>query len=536
MSYIALYRKWRPLSFDDVIEQTHITQTLKNSILTNRIAHAYLFCGSRGTGKTSLAKIFARAVNCIASNNGNPCNVCNICNGILSETILDVIEIDAASNNGVDNIREIRDEVIYTPSIAKYKVYIIDEVHMLSSGAFNALLKTLEEPPAHVIFILATTEPHKLPATILSRCQKFQFHKISLQGISNQLTKIANKNNVELNIEAANIIANISDGAMRDAISILDQCMSISSENITPQDVLSIIGLPDKTFIENTAMAILEKNIEKILLTIAEVYNEGKDLSYFINQLINFFRDLLIFNIAPNEKNLLKTENYEQFKNHIINKNFLMQILQELSSLETNIKWSSQPKILLETGLIKLCSCESSDLNINLLQKINKLEEELKSLMNNSIKPDISNSKSDVSKKTLPKEPSKNNIAPKITYKNILPLDILPAILKKLKADGKMILYTNMLDCSIVELTVDMIGIVFDLNFSFCKLLISRPENLNILEDIISGILNKNVSVKCLLKSDLESNASKSSASDDNLINKTKSLANNLNISLDIIE
>jgi len=233
MAYQALYRKWSPLTFDDVIGQSHITQTLVNEIVHNRIAHAYLFCGTRGTGKTSTAKIFSRAINCLNNHNGNPCNECEICKGILDGSNMDVVEIDAASNNGVDNIREIRDEVAYAPSKSKYKVYIIDEVHMLSSGAFNALLKTLEEPPSHVIFILATTESHKIPATILSRCQRFDFKRISTDDVVNRLKQIIQKDHINIDDKGLRLIARVSDGSMRDALSILDQCIAFGEQTIT---------------------------------------------------------------------------------------------------------------------------------------------------------------------------------------------------------------------------------------------------------------------------------------------------------------
>jgi DNA polymerase-3 subunit gamma/tau len=229
MSYTALYREWRPLVFEDVVEQEHIVKTLKYSVTAGRIAHAYLFCGTRGTGKTTMAHILSRAINCLNPQNGDPCNECEVCKGILEGSILDVLEIDAASNNSVDNVREIRDEVIYAPSTARYKVYIIDEVHMLSTGAFNALLKTLEEPPSHVVFILATTEPHKLPATILSRCQRFDFRKISVEGIVQRLDKVAHANGITFEKEALRLISRLADGALRDALSIMDQCMSLAA-------------------------------------------------------------------------------------------------------------------------------------------------------------------------------------------------------------------------------------------------------------------------------------------------------------------
>ncbi|HQA57033.1 MAG TPA: DNA polymerase III subunit gamma/tau, partial [Acetivibrio sp.] len=265
MAYLALYRKWRPLVFEDVVEQEHVVKTLRNSINTGRIAHAYLFSGTRGTGKTTMAKIFSRAVNCLNPKDGDPCNECEICKGILNGSLLDVIEIDAASNNGVDNVRELRDEVVYTPSKAKYKVYIIDEVHMLSTGAFNALLKTLEEPPSHVIFILATTEPHKLPATILSRCQRFDFRRISVDSIAKRIEYIAGESGVDIKEDASRLIAKLSDGALRDAISILDQCISLGNKELTYEDVLKVVGLVTDTFIVEVVDNIKNQDVGKVL-------------------------------------------------------------------------------------------------------------------------------------------------------------------------------------------------------------------------------------------------------------------------------
>jgi DNA polymerase-3 subunit gamma/tau len=237
---MALYRKWRPLTFEDVVEQRHIVTTLKNSIKNNTVSHAYLFCGTRGTGKTTLAKIFARAINCPESTDGSPCNKCDTCRGILDGSIIDVVEIDAASNNGVDDVREIKEAVMYVPAVTKYKVYIIDEVHMLSTGAFNALLKTLEEPPQNVVFILATTEPHKLPATILSRCQRFDFKRITMDGLVSRLEIIAKDCGIPFEYSALQLIARLSEGGMRDAISLLDQCISLGKESINREDVVQI--------------------------------------------------------------------------------------------------------------------------------------------------------------------------------------------------------------------------------------------------------------------------------------------------------
>jgi DNA polymerase-3 subunit gamma/tau len=305
MSYIALYRKWRPLVFEDVVEQEHVVKTLKNAVKSARIAHAYLFCGTRGTGKTSMAKIFSRAINCLNPRDGDPCNECDICRGILSGSLLDVIEIDAASNNSVDNIRDIRDEVIYTPSSAKYKVYIIDEVHMLSSGAFNALLKTLEEPPSHAVFILATTEPHKLPATILSRCQRFDFRRIPIESIMGRLDRIAEASGVSLHKEASKLIAKMADGALRDAISILDQCMAVGAKEVSYEDVLTVVGIVNDTFISEIVDAINSKDINHILKMVEKLVMDGKDISKFVSDLVLYYRNLLICKITDKPEEII---------------------------------------------------------------------------------------------------------------------------------------------------------------------------------------------------------------------------------------
>jgi len=286
MAHIALYRKWRPLTFEDVVEQRHIVTTLKNSIKNNTVSHAYLFCGTRGTGKTTLAKIFARAVNCTNPSDGSPCNECMTCKGILDGSILDVIEIDAASNNGVDDVREIKEAVMYVPAVTRFKVYIIDEVHMLSTGAFNALLKTLEEPPANVVFILATTEPHKLPATILSRCQRFDFKRITVKGIEERLKEIAKDCGVSVEDDAIRLIARISEGGMRDAISLLDQCINIGNTTITHKDVIEISGLSATEAVNTFAGAIVDKDVPVALNAIKEAMEQGRDLKPFCNQLI----------------------------------------------------------------------------------------------------------------------------------------------------------------------------------------------------------------------------------------------------------
>ena len=282
MAYTALYRKFRPTTFADVVGQEHITRTLRNQIIADRVGHAYLFNGGRGTGKTSSAKILARAINCLNPKDGEPCNECEICRGALNGSLTDIVEMDAASNNSVEDIRSIREEVNFLPTKAKYRVYIIDEVHMLSPGAFNALLKTLEEPPEHVKFILATTEPQKLPATILSRCQRFDFKRISNEDIIKRLKVVCNESNIEITDSALNIIAVLSEGAMRDALSILERCIQDGENKIDEDKIKDLVGIPKIAFVNSITEAIIDYDIDKALKSMDDILNEGKDLNNFL--------------------------------------------------------------------------------------------------------------------------------------------------------------------------------------------------------------------------------------------------------------
>ncbi|MBQ6894387.1 MAG: DNA polymerase III subunit gamma/tau [Clostridia bacterium] len=301
MAYKALYRKWRPDTFDAVIGQNHITDTLRNEILTGHLAHAYLFTGTRGTGKTSTAKILSRAVNCMNPHNGNPCNECECCVKIANELSLDVMEIDAASNTGVDNIRDIIEQLGYLPSMGKYKVYIIDEVHMLSTGAFNALLKTLEEPPSHVIFILATTEVQKIPATILSRCQRFDFKTISVYDIVSNIKKIIESEGINADEDALEYVAFLGDGSMRDSLSIFDQCLAFKNNDITLSDVTNIVGAIDDTVLYDFAKDIAKSDVSSALARFNSCVNSGKNFDNIINGLMQVMREILMFKINSDE-------------------------------------------------------------------------------------------------------------------------------------------------------------------------------------------------------------------------------------------
>ena len=345
MAYQALYRRSRPTTFDDVVGQQHITQTLKNEIVSGRLAHAYLFTGLRGTGKTSTAKIFSRAINCENNSDGNPCNECAICKGILDGSIMDVIEMDAASNNGVENIRDIRDDVIYTASVTKYKVYIIDEVHMLSAGAFNALLKTLEEPPEHVIFILATTEVHKLPATILSRCQRFDFRSITKEDIKGHLTRLASQDGMTIEPDAMDIIANMGDGSMRDAISILDRCIAFGQKELSYNDVINILGAPDNAMCSRIMTDIATGNAYDAVTAVGESVAEGRSPARILDGLMKMTRDMVLSKLSPDgDKNDVEIT-YEK----------LVNCIKVFSETSQNMKYAASPRTILETGILKLC-------------------------------------------------------------------------------------------------------------------------------------------------------------------------------------
>ena len=312
----ALYRSYRPQNFEDVVGQEHIIRTLKNQIENNNVGHAYLFSGTRGTGKTSTAKIFARAVNCENSINQEPCNECEVCRDILNDNVMDVVEIDAASNNSVDDIRELRESVKYSPTKAKYKVYIIDEVHMLSQGAFNALLKTLEEPPSYVIFILATTEPHKIPATILSRCQRFDFKRVTVKDMTDRMKKICNEENIEVEEKALNLIARNSQGALRDALSILDQCISFSDNKIEYKDAVELLGTVNIEQLFEMAQSIIDQDTKRSLQILNEFVVWGKDIRNLINDLIDHFRNLMVCKVSKDLDEIIDYKDLVEIAQH----------------------------------------------------------------------------------------------------------------------------------------------------------------------------------------------------------------------------
>lgn len=389
MSYQALYRVWRPQRFDDVVGQQVITQTLKNAIITNQISHAYLFAGPRGTGKTSAAKIFAKAVNCHHQKDGEPCNQCDICQAITDGTLNDVIEIDAASNNGVEEIRDIRDKVKYAPTQADYKVYIIDEVHMLSTGAFNALLKTLEEPPANVIFILATTEPHKIPLTILSRVQRFDFHRISPQDIFERMKYILDEKQFKYEDKALWVIANAAEGGMRDALSILDQVLSFSDDHVKLDDALLVTGSVTKQLMQSYFMQVVQHQSPEALKTMDQILAQGKDGQRFIEDLISFIRDILLYQESPDLIQVaatgLKEEDFQALS-QVASAQLMYQMIDILNQVQDEMRFTTHPDVYLEVLTIRLSQIDAtiqpSTTNAADEEELNQLKQQVEQLQN----------------------------------------------------------------------------------------------------------------------------------------------------------
>ncbi|HAT4222082.1 TPA: DNA polymerase III subunit gamma/tau [Clostridium perfringens] len=383
MAYKALYREWRPQTFNDVVGQEHITTTLKNQIINERTAHAYLFCGTRGTGKTSTAKVMAKALNCLDLKDGEPCNQCEMCKKINEGLAIDITELDAASNNGVDNIRDIIDDVQYPPQEARFKVYIMDEVHMLSIGAVNAFLKTLEEPPKNVVFILATTDPQKLPITILSRCQRFDFKRISRKDITGRLRKIVTEQGIFCDDKSLDLVARVSDGAMRDSLSILDQAISIGDGKVDYDELVSMLGLVTNDNLFKIVDSIIKRDIESAMEIIEELVLTGKDMTLFIKDLIVHYRNLLMIKVTSNPEEVLDTaeENIEKLKvqGAKLKVEEIMRCIRIVQECDEEAKLSKQARVYLELAVIKMCKIEYDTSKEVMLARINKLEQAIRS-------------------------------------------------------------------------------------------------------------------------------------------------------------
>ena len=381
MSYLALYRKYRSKTFDEIIGQKHITKSLINQIANDQVGHAYLFTGTRGTGKTSIAKIFARAINCETPVNGSPCGKCATCQALMSSINVDILEIDAASNNRVDEIRDLREKVKYPPVVGKYKVYIIDEVHMLTDSAFNALLKTLEEPPEYVVFILATTEVQKLPATILSRCMRFDFKLVSQEDLENHLKYIFKDSGIEYEDEAVSIIASLGAGSVRDTLSIADMCVAYSNNKVTYNSVVEAIGLTDRATLNLLATSVINGDEGELLQNIDKIAKSGKNITQLSKDLVGYVRDLLVVKTCKDYENILKLPKdqlaeLKTLADKATNEK-LIEILTRLSRLDNEYRYTTNPRGLLEITLVSLCKFEMTEL-AELKMKLKVLESKLK--------------------------------------------------------------------------------------------------------------------------------------------------------------
>ena len=509
MAYTALYREWRPRTFNDVVGQEHITTTLKNQVLNNRIAHAYLFCGTRGTGKTSTAKVFAKALNCLNLIDGEPCNQCEMCRKINEGLAIDVTELDAASNNGVDKIRDIIDDVKYPPQEAKYKVYIMDEVHMLSTGAVNAFLKTLEEPPRNVIFILATTDPQKLPITILSRCQRFDFKRINNAEITARLRKIVNDQNVLADERSLNLIARVSDGAMRDSLSILDQAISMGNGNVDYNTVVSMLGLVTNEHLFNLTNAVIQRSVEKSIEIIEDFIYSGKDIYLFIKDLLAHYRNLLMVKVTNNPDEVLdmSEENIALVKEQgtRLRAEEIMRCIRILQEAENNAKLSKQARLYCELAIIKMCKIEYDTSSEVMLTRLNKLEESLRSgnikvtavpkevedINNNKVNTTIKNTS--LKEERITEESINVNSTSRVTINEVK--KSWKDILERFKARREMIISSLIMIGRPVDCSNGIVTVQFDEQNEFAKNRLSDSKNKNIINEVFSEILQDNIKV-----------------------------------------
>ncbi len=550
MGYTALYRKFRPQTFGEMVGQEHITRTLRNQIIANRVGHAYLFNGGRGTGKTTSAKVLARAINCLNPQDGEPCNECEICKSALNGSLTDIVEMDAASNNSVEDIRSIREEVNFLPTKAKYRVYIIDEVHMLSQGAFNALLKTLEEPPEHVKFILATTEPQKLPATILSRCQRFDFKRISDEDIIKRLQIVCEQSNIEITKQALNIIATLSEGAMRDALSILERCMQDGENSIDEDKIKELVGIPKISYIYGITEAIIEYNIDKAMESITMVLDEGKDLNNLLWEIIKYIKDILM--VKTGQKLTIYNEvDFENLKKlaESISKERAIRLINELSKLENDMKSSTQRLIIFQAGIIRLCDKELSSeevgtnkgtgagVNINttdIYSRLEKIENYLRSgggivrsQSNTSKRSGTTRDSSSANANS--KQDSNMNVIAGIG-KNRKPAQYWQDIVSNFKNNGKIMLYTNLIDTNAIEINDMTVGIEFPKGITaFGKSVLEKPENKMEISKQVSVACGKEMQIKYI---DTKQKSSGNMTEEQELSN----FANEFNIPFDVIE
>lgn len=501
MSYTALYRKFRPDSFEDVKGQDHIVTTLKNQIKAQRIGHAYLFCGTRGTGKTTVAKVLAKAVNCENTIDGSPCGTCAICRSISAGASMNVIEIDAASNNGVDNIREIREEVAYRPTSGRYKVYIIDEVHMLSTGAFNALLKTLEEPPSYVIFILATTEVHKIPVTILSRCQKYDFKRITVDTITARMQDLMDQEQVSVEDKALRYIAKAADGSMRDALSLLDQCIAFHlGETLTYDKVLEVLGAVDTEVFSQLLDRVISGDVTGTIHILDDMIVHGKEIGQFVTDFTWYMRNLLLIQTSEHPEDAVDVSTEQllemQEQSGMIDTDTLMRYIRVFSELSSQMRYSSQKRVQVEIALIKLCRPQMETNQDSLLDRLRQLEEKIEEL---SSRPQVQMTPSAQYVQAMPQEVPKKAEKPPVAA---------PEDLQRIRSEWKVIvgqtegMFKNMLSSAVPKYNGQTGENKLYVEFSnpLAQNYVDRPDGKEILEDIIAKRYGKTVEVEMRLK------------------------------------
>lgn len=515
MAYTALYREWRPKRFDEVVGQEHITRTLKNQVKNNRIAHAYLFSGTRGTGKTSTAKIFAKAVNCTNIKDGEPCNECEMCRKINDGLSIDVIEMDAASKRKLEDIKDVIENVKYPPQEGKYKVYIMDEVHMLTQEAVNAFLKTLEEPPSNVIFILATTDPQKLPVTIISRCQRFDFRRIKNNDVFKRLRRIVDEKGVFADDKSLNTIARMCDGAMRDALSILDEAISMGGGKVEYENIVNMLGLVTNEHLIELMDNIIEKDIESSMKVVDDVVLSGKDIYGFIREVIIHLRNLLMVKVSQNPEETLdmSEENINLLKEQApkIMVEEIMRDIRILQDAEEQSKWAKQSRIFLELAVIKMCRIEYDTSKEVILARLNKIEDMVKNrgtVLQSQSTPKESVNKRKIEENSIRKEKpeeSKSVILEENSNSKLTLGDVKKSwkdILETFKSRRHMVLFAALTTGEIVNCKNGIITIKYGKDYAFNKKRLEKSENKKIVEDIFSEIFKERVYIKYQIEND----------------------------------
>jgi len=531
VAYQAIYRRWRPTTFDDVVGQEHVTKTLKNQIINHSTAHAYLFCGTRGTGKTSTAKILARAVNCLNPQNGNPCNACSVCKGLLDESILDVTELDGASKNKVENIRDLIDDVVFLPTVARKKVYIIDEVHMVTQQAFNALLKTLEEPPEHVMFILATTELNKVPITVLSRCQQFDFRRITNGDISARMQSILAADGAFAEPAALSLIAELGDGSMRDALSVLDKCMGAADDMLTYDDVGKIVGIADNDALYSLSQAIAAGDTKASLEQLDDIIEKGKELGLFADRLMKYLRDILVVKVTGNAKAFLNTS--EENSKHIealtelFSKQRLIRSIDLLCELSAQVKYSGFSRALYEVAVLKMCEPEMEKTQAALLDRISVLESRLKNGVllpamptpekqdTVAVKPNAQPVEEQSSQEEMPQEATQSGVdqtapqaeaetdaATPMQQKPVALGDAdaatrWPEIIQYVKTHGGMPLFPHLALVK-AKMVGEKLCVVFGEKALVSKSVVAKSANLKLLEEAVAHVTGTPIPVACV--------------------------------------